>query len=134
MAILYLIYHLVYPPPPPPLGLLNISSFHISILLPLLVLHVYVCMCACACMGYVWHVVTDGQPVYYILFNFCFRKLRTFIENFTQSVVGYSIATYVLGIGDRHNDNIMIKNDSGEVCVTFFSKFLSNLYTREFCM
>jgi len=33
------------------------------------------------------------------------------IEQFLLSCAGYCVATYVLGVGDRHSDNIMLRTN-----------------------
>ena len=64
-------------------------------------------------------IVTQYKTLKSIIEAIWDRNLTEAIKNFTESVAGYSIVSYILNLKDRHNKNILIDSDCHIIHIDF---------------
>ena len=69
--------------------------------------------------------IHSGELYKWLCANNTNEKLDVAVDNFTKSCAGFCVATFILGIGDRHPDNIMV-NKEGKLFHIDFGHFLGH--------
>ena len=80
-------------------------------------------------LGINMRAFNEKTIVKYLRFYNSTQHMPIAIDNFRKSCAGYCVATFVLGIGDRHSGNIMVKK-SGHMFHIDFGHFLGNFKSK----
>lgn len=59
----------------------------------------------------IYHILDKGTISNFLYHSNMYRKVNEINKNYTISLAFWTVVTYLFGVGDRHLENIMIRND-----------------------